>query len=275
MYEIFYTLDYFNKGVLSMDLNLKGKTVFITGGGSGIGKATALEFLKEGCNVAICGRRQHKLDETRDEFAALGFEIMTKSVDVTNYEALETYANEVCAKYGQIDIWINNAGSNQIKSMMDYDVEEFREMTDKILVSVFSGCKIAATIMRKIGGGVIFNASSFSAVIPNAGRGPYSACKAAVSSLTRTFAAELAKDKIRVLAYVPGMTATEISAKNIEKNGPRLMRDIPMQRFGTPEDNAKVIVFLASDCASYVNGTQIEIAGAKLCVQNPLYSYEN
>ena len=120
---------------------------------------------------------------------------------------------------------------------------------------------------------MILNASSFSAVIPNAGRAPYSACKASVSSLTRTFAAELAKDHIRVIAYVPGMTVTEISAKNIELNGPRLMKDIPMQRFGKPEDCAKLMVFLASDNADYINGTQIEVAGAKLCVQNPLYSY--
>ena len=257
-----------------MDLHLTGKTVVITGGGTGIGKGTALEFLREGCHVAICGRRQQKLDETKAEFTALGFDLMTKSVDVTDYDALALFADEVAQKYGRIDVWINNAGSNQIKSLMDYDVEEFRSMTDKILVSVFSGSKIAATHMRKTGGGVILNASSFSAVIPNAGRAPYSACKAGVSSLTRTFAAELAKDHIRVIAYVPGMTATEISAKNIELNGPRLMRDIPMQRFGTPEDNAKLLVFLASDCASYINGTQIEVTGAKLCVQNPLYSYE-
>ena len=78
-----------------------------------------------------------------------------------------------------------------------------------------------------------------------------------------------------MVAYVPGMTATEISAKNIAMNGPRLMRDIPQQRFGAPEDCAKLMVFLASDNASYINGTQIEVAGAKLCVQNPLYSYEN
>lgn len=258
-----------------MDLNLKGKTVVITGGGTGIGKASALAFLKEGCNVAICGRRQQKLDETKNEFTLYGFDVMTKSVDVTNYEELKIFADEVNNKYGQVNIWINNAGSNQIKGLMDYDTEEFRLMTDKILVSVFSGCKIAASLMKEIGGGVILNASSFSAVIPNAGRGPYSACKSAVSSLTRTFAAELAKDHIRVIAYVPGMTATEISAKNIEKNGPRLMRDIPMQRFGAPEDMANMIVFLASDNASYINGTNIEIAGGKLCVQNPLYSYEN
>ena len=259
-----------------MDMNIKGRTVVITGGGTGIGKATALEFLKEGCNVAICGRRQEKLDQTKKEFAELGYDVMTKSVDVTDYDALEAFADEVMAAYGRIDVWVNNAGSNHIKSLMDYDVEEFRAMTDIILVAVFSGSKIAAERMRRDGkGGVILNASSFSAVIPNAGRAPYSACKAGVSSLTRTFAAELAKDQIRVVAYVPGMTATEISARNIALNGPALMKDIPMQRFGKPEDCAKPIVFLASDNAGYINGTQIEVAGAKLCVQNPLYSYQN
>lgn len=258
-----------------MKLELEGKSVVITGGGTGIGKAAALEFLKEGCKVAICGRRMEKLVQTQEEFKALGYDLMISSVDVTDYNALAAFAEKVVEEHGKIDVWVNNAGSNQIKSLMDYDVEEFRSMTDKILVSVFSGSKIAATHMRKIGGGVILNASSFSAVIPNAGRAPYSACKAGVSSLTRTFAAELAKDKIRVIAYVPGMTATEISAKNIEKNGPRLMRDIPMQRFGVAEDCAKLMAFLASDCASYINGTQIEVAGAKLCVQNPLYSYES
>ena len=259
-----------------MEMNLKGKTVVITGAGTGIGKAAALEFLKEGCNVAICGRRMEKLEQTKAEYAALGYDLMIKSVDVTDYNALEAYADEVMAAYGRIDVWVNNAGSNHIKSLLDYDVEEFRAMTDVILVSVFSGSKIAAERMKKDGkGGVILNASSFSAVIPNAGRAPYSACKAGVSSLTRTFAAELAKDNIRVIAYVPGMTATEISARNIALNGPALMKDIPMQRFGKPEDCAKLIVFLASDNAAYINGTQIEVAGAKLCVQNPLYSYQN
>ena len=259
-----------------MEMGLTGKTVVITGGGTGIGKAAALEFLKEGCHVAVCGRRMEKLEQVKAEYDALGYELMIRSVDVTDYDALSAFANEVTETYGRIDVWVNNAGSNHIKSLMDYDVEEFWAMTDAILVSVFSGSKIAAEHMREQGGGgVILNASSFSAVIPNAGRAPYSACKAGVSSLTRTFAAELAKDQIRVIAYVPGMTATEISAKNIELNGPRLMRDIPMQRFGKAEDCAKLMVFLASDNASYISGTQIEVAGAKLCVQNPLYSYEN
>lgn len=256
-----------------MDLNLKDKVVVITGGGSGIGKSTALEFLKEGCKVAICGRTLSKLENTKKEFSQFGYDLMIRSVDVTDYGALSSFADVVENTFGQIDIWINNAGSNKIKSLMEYDADEFRAMTDSILVSTFSGCKIAAEHMKRNRSGVILNASSYSAIIPNAGRAPYSACKAGVSSLTRSFAAELAADHIRVLAYVPGMILTEISKKNIENNGERLMKSIPMKRFGTPEDLAKVIVFLASDCASYMNGVNVEVSGAKFCVQNPQYAY--
>ena len=102
-----------------MDMNLKGKTVVITGAGTGIGKAAALEFLKEGCNVAICGRRLEKLEQTKKEYAELGYDLMIKSVDVTDYNALEAYADEVMAAYGRIDVWVNNAGSNHIKSLLD------------------------------------------------------------------------------------------------------------------------------------------------------------
>ncbi len=257
-----------------MDLNLKDKVVIITGGATGIGKATALEFLKEGAKVAICGRRQQRLDEACSDFKDSGFDVFSKSVDIRDYSAFERFISEVVARFGRLDVMINNAGANQIKSLMDYDVDEFRAMLDTNLISVFSGCKIAAGHMQKTGGGVILNASSFSAVAPNAGRAPYSAAKTAVSSLTRSFAAELAKDRIRVVAYVPGMIETEISAKNIAANGEALLKDIPVKRFGKPEDIAKTLVFLASDAADYINGTNIEIAGGKRCVQNPWYSYE-
>lgn len=258
-----------------MDLNLAGKVVVITGGATGIGKAAAFEFLKEGCRVAVCGRRQSKLDEARDEARALGYELMTASVDVTDYGALESFAAQVEERCGKIDVWLNNAGSNYIKSMLDYTTDEFRKMVDIILVSVFSGCQIAARVMKRHGGGVILNASSFAAVMPAAGRAPYAACKAGVSSLTRSFAAELAGDSIRVLSYIPGMIATDCSSASRNDNAAYLMSNIPMRRFGTAEDLANVLVFLASDRAGYMNGTDVMISGGKFCVQNPQYAYQN
>lgn len=258
-----------------MELYLKGKVVVITGGATGIGKAAALEFLKEGCSVAICGRRQNKLEEARSEARSLGYEMMIESVDVTDYTAMESFARHVEERYGKIDIWLNNAGSNYIKSMLDYTTEEFKRMVDVILVSVFSGCQIAARIMKKNGGGVILNASSFASVMPAAGRAPYAACKAGVSSLTRSFAAELAKDQIRVLSYIPGMIATDCSSASRADNSTYLMSNIPMRRFGTAEDLANVLVFLASERAAYMNGTDVLISGGKFCVQNPQYSYQD
>lgn len=256
-----------------MELNLQGKVVVITGGATGIGKATAMEFLREGCKVAICGRRQSKLDEAKAEAAGLGYSLMAESVDVTDYNALEAFATDVESQYGKIDIWLNNAGSNYIKSMLDYTTEEFKKMIDIILVSVFSGCQIAAKRMKKTGGGVILNASSFAAVMPAAGRAPYAACKAGVSSLTRSFAAELAKDQIRVLSYIPGMIATDCSSASRADNASYLMSNIPMRRFGTAQDLANVLVFLASERAGYMNGTDVMISGGKFCVQNPQYAY--
>ena len=257
-----------------MDLNMNGKAVLITGGGTGIGFAAALAFLREGCKVAICGRRRERMDQALEAFRAEGYDAIAESVDVRDYDAFAAFADKVAAAYGRIDVFVNNAGGNQIKPLMDYDTEEFKKIIDLNLVTVFNGCKIAAGHMRKTGGGVILNASSFSALVPNAGRAPYSAAKAAVSSLSFTFAAELAKDNIRVIAYIPGMIETEITAANIAKNREALVRDIPVKRLGTPEDLARVLVFLASDVAGYINGTNIEIAGGKRCVQNPWFSYE-
>jgi 3-oxoacyl-[acyl-carrier protein] reductase len=257
-----------------MELNLKGKTVAITGGSSGIGKETAHEYLKEGCNVAICARGEERLEATRLEFLAEGHEIVAGVVDVTDHEALASFADEIVQKYGKIDIWYNNAGFNPGKALMDYDIDEFREVVDKLLVSDFSGCKIAATHMRKSGGGVILNASSFSAHIPMAGRGIYGACKAGVKTLTQVFAAELACDNIRVLSYAPGLIVTELTKDAVAARSELLKKDIPTRRFGTVGEVAKLLVVLSSDVGSYVNGTHIDITGGKLCVQNPQYAWE-
>jgi 3-oxoacyl-[acyl-carrier protein] reductase len=259
-----------------MELNLTGKTVVITGGSSGIGKDVAHEYLKEGCNVAICARGKGRLDDTYEEFRKEGYEIMTGVVDVSDFSGLSRFADEVAAKYGKIDIWYNNAGFYRNKSLIDYDIDEFRSDVDKLMVSDFSGCKIAAALMKKTGGGVIMNASSFNTTIPRAGGGLYAACKAGVDLMTQVLAAELARDNIRVISYAPGMITTDIRA-DIGKSNPkiyeRLLRDIPIRREGTVQEVSKLLVFLSSEHGSYVNGVRINITGAKLCVQNPEYAW--
>ena len=245
-----------------MELGLNGKVVVVTGGATGIGLETARAFLQEGCKVAICGRRMEKLQKAK-EF--LGSErVFVYQADMTDLEQVETFAAAVAKEYGSIDVWINNAGAMWIKPLMEMSSEEFRREIDLNLTTVFHGAKAAYPYMKAQGSGVILNASSFAALDPNAGRATYSAAKAA----------EFAAANIRVLAYVPGMIATEIAAESIEKYGDALLADIPCRRFGTPEDLGKVLVFLASDAAGYMNGCHVEISGGKRCVQNPQFSYQ-
>jgi 3-oxoacyl-[acyl-carrier protein] reductase len=256
-----------------MELNLKGKVVAITGGATGIGRETAFQFFKEGCSVAICGRRREKLDEASAFFEKEGYSVFTGNVDVRDEAALKAFAKDVFEKFGAIDVWINNAGYNIHRSMVDLSLQEFNDIMGVNLTAVFLGCRAAWEYMRGRGG-VILNASGYSGLVPFAGRGPYGAAKAAVLSMTNSFAAEFAPDNIRVLAYMPGMIETDMSRLSIQKYGDELVRDIPMRRFGQPQELAKILVVLASDVASYVNGTYVFVGGGKRCVQNPHYAYE-
>ena len=257
-----------------MNLGLKNKVVAITGGSQGIGFAAALEFAREGCKVGVCARRTERLAQAKEAFAREGYELFTMQVDVTKPEQVAAFADAMVAEFGRIDVWINNAGANQYKMVVDYDYADLMRIVETNLVSVIVGSQQAALRMKESGGGVILNCSSYSAITPLAGKAPYAACKSGVLTLTKALAGELAPWHIRVNAYIPGMIRTEISQSNIEKFGDALLRDIPVQRFGEPEDLAKSLVFLASDAAGYINGVALEISGGKRCVQNPWYPFE-
>lgn len=253
---------------------MNDKVVVITGGSQGIGKAAAKVFAKEGCKVYVCARRLERLEAAQHEFAAEGYELHIKQLDVTIYEDVEKWADEICQEAGRIDVWINNAGANHFQMMIDYTPQDFADMVNINLNSIFFGSQIAAKHMMKQGGGVILNCASYAAITPLAGKSPYAACKTAVVSLSKSMAGEWAPYGIRVNAYIPGLIRTEISRPNIEKMGDALLRDIPLRRVGEPEDLAETLVFYASDAASYITGTTIEISGGKRCVQNPWYAWD-
>lgn len=257
-----------------MDMGLKDKIVVITGGSQGIGKAAAKAFVKEGAIVYVCARRLERLESTRAEFATEGLDLHIKAVDVTQYDSVKAWADEIVKEAGRIDIWINNAGANHFQMLIDYTPQDFADMIAININSIFYGSQIAAKQMMKQGGGVILNAASYAAVTPLAGKSPYAACKSAVVSLTKSMAGEWAPYGIRVNAYIPGLIRTEISAPNIEKMGDALLRDIPLHRVGEPEDLADSLLFLASDRSAYITGTTLEISGGKRCVQNPWYAWE-
>lgn len=259
-----------------MDLNLKNKTVVITGGTIGIGRATAVEFLREGANVAVFSRKKENVaqfvKEMSEEFSAE--KVYGESADVTDEEQVKCFAENVNRHFGSIDIWINNAGIAINKPFMEFTKEDWDSINRINLEGVWNCARIAASYMREQESGVIINISSYASLIPHAGGAIYAATKAAVSSLTKTLAAELAPYGVRVVGIIPGMIRTNIAKENIAKFEAKYVRDISMKRLGVPEDLAKPIVFLCSDAAGYISGTDIEITGGKYAVQNSDWAWD-
>ncbi len=252
-----------------MELGLKNKVVGITGGADGIGLATARQMAAEGCRLMLCDVNEVKLQQAAAELAGQGAAVLARRVDVTRPQDVSAFVAEGQARFGTVDIWVNNAGIYPQKALVEMSVEEWDRVFAVNLRSLFLCTRAVAPVMKARGGGVVLNAASFAGLIPSAGSGAYAATKAAVLSLTRTYAAELAPWCIRVVAYAPGVIETPMTQGVIAARRDDLVAQVPLHRLGTPEDVAKAIVFLASDAAGYVTGTHLEITGGKLCVQNP------
>lgn len=251
-----------------MELGLQGKVVVITGGGTGIGRSAALEFLKEGATVAVLGRRLEPLKKLQEEAGTYRDRVYYESCDVTDPAALRAFAQGVYEKFGSLDVWINNAGISVDKPFLDFTQDDWNRVVSINLKAVFDGTQIAGEIMREQGGGVIINASSFCAKIPHANGVLYAATKAAVSNMTKSTASALAPYGIRVVGYIPGMIVTPISESMISQYKEKFTKDIALKRLGRPEDLAKPIVFLASDAAGYITGIDLEISGGKFATQD-------
>jgi NAD(P)-dependent dehydrogenase (short-subunit alcohol dehydrogenase family) len=255
-----------------MDFGLKGKTVAITGGSAGIGKAVAMGFSKEECNLAICGRSKEKLGSLSEAFGKTP--LFVKSVDVADNEQLAGFADDVWNRYGRIDVWINNVGLSDPRPFNEVTEEDFDKLININLKSVFFGTKFASNYMKKTGGGVIINTSSFTSLIPTAGKALYGATKAALDNLTKSFAAEMTSSHIRVVSVIPGYIRTELTQENINENNDWLVSNISENRLGTPEDLVGAYLFLASSAADYITGVSLQVSGGKFCVQNPFWSWD-
>lgn len=251
-----------------MELGLSGKTAVITGGGTGIGRAAAAEFLREGTKVAILGRREGPLADFAREMAEKGRKVYYECCDVTRPEQVAGFAQRVLARFGSLDVWVNNAGVGINRPFLDFTDGDWERIVSINLKAVFLCTQLAGRIMKEQGGGVILNASSFCAKIPHANGVLYAATKAAVSNMTKSTAAALAPYGIRVVGYIPGMIVTPISEEMIAQYQEKFVKDISLARLGRPEDLAKPLVFLASDAAGYITGVDLEISGGKFAVQD-------
>ena len=258
-----------------MDINFNNKVAVVTGGTTGIGFKIAEGFARAGANVAICARSEDGVESALQDLNEKGFSVFGKPVDVSIRSSIFSFADDVEAQFGGIDIWVSNAAICPLSKVIDTSEELWQQVMDINVKSVYYGGLIAADKIRKRGGGVLINAASFASLMPSVGYGTYSVSKGAVFSMTKTLAAELAPYNIRVVGYIPGMIATRMTEKIIESNREGLESQVAMKRLGESEEIANAVLFAASDMASYITGTFIEISGGKFCVQNPAAAWDS
>jgi len=216
-----------------------------------------------GVKLALVSRDRGKLEETAAEAAKVGAEAAIFQVDVTDEDQVRKLEHHVKGRFGAADILINNAGIAIRKTVVDYTLEEWNNVMDTNLTSVFLMCRSFVPHMRGRGYGRIINISSIMAHISLPLRGAYSASKAGVIGFTRALALELATDGISVVAISPGPFATEMTAplRSLPEQLQQFNSSVPMQRWGEPDEIGKLALFLCSDGAGYITGTDIVIDG--------------
>ena len=256
-------------------LKLEGKVAIITGGGSGIGRTTALLFSKEGAKVAVFGRRRQYLDETVRMIQEAGSEALSVQGDVTNAADVQRLVKETLKKFGRVDILFNNAGTGAIGNVLEVSEEDWDQNMAVNLKGPFLCSKYAIPEMKKVGGGAIVNIGSidsFSAGIPPCVA--YCTTRGGTIQLTRAMAIDHVKDNIRVNCVAAGAIDTPSSWVSQDKfdymmkpyGDPKVLKKSllemhPMNRLGTPEEVAKAVLFLASDDASFTTGAVLMVDG--------------
>ena len=247
-------------------VNLKGKVALVTGGGRGIGRATALAFADAGADVVIASRKLPELEPVAAEIKAKGKRGLVVATHMAKIEELKNLVEKVMAEFGRIDILFNNAGINPYAGpLMKIEEWAWDVIMNVNVKGLFFLSQLVAPIMREQGGGNIINASSIGGMRPS-GHGVYGASKAAVIMLTQSMAKEWGQYGIRVNAIAPGSIKTrftEILWKDQAKAA-QLAKNFALGRLGEPEDIARVALFLASDASSYITGTTILVDGGQL-----------
>jgi meso-butanediol dehydrogenase/(S,S)-butanediol dehydrogenase/diacetyl reductase len=250
-----------------MSQRLQGKVAFITGGGTGIGAATAIRFAEEGAIVVVCGRRSEPLNEVVAQITAAGGRAEAVQADVSNEAQIAGAIEAAAARHGRLDVLVNNAMAYTWGALESTSTADWHANFATSVDGTFWGTRSAMTLM-KAGGGSIINLSSICGTLGTAWMAGYSAAKAAIINFSKAAAAEGAAAGIRVNVVVPAVvetpaTAGMLSDENARKGTEKL---IPMGRVGQPRELANAILFLASDEASYVTGVALPVDGGRSAV---------
>ncbi|WP_252231314.1 3-oxoacyl-[acyl-carrier-protein] reductase [Clostridium sp. ZBS15] len=241
---------------------LKGKCAIITGAARGIGKAIAFKLASLGANIVLNYRSsEEEAKIVASEIEKMGVEVLTVKGDISKLEDVENIISEAKSKFGIIDIIVNNAGITKDTLILRMKEKDFDDVIDVNLKGVFNCLKSITPVMVRQKYGKIINISSVVGVAGNAGQVNYAASKAGVIGMTKSLAKELGARGINVNAVAPGFIETDMTSVLGEKVKEEAKKNIPLKRFGTPEDVAGVVAFLASENSNYVTGQVINIDG--------------
>jgi len=253
-----------------IETGLRDKAVIVTGGAAGIGRATAERFAAEGALVTVWDVTEDGKDALLRELEAAGGRALFQRVDVSDPAAVDAAVLEVHDRWGRVDVLVNNAGIVRDGQLVKYKDGEVRgRMSDEQwnavigvnLTGVFNCTRAVVPHLIEAGGGVVLNASSVACLNGNFGQTNYVATKAGVIGMTKTWARELGRYRIRVNVVAPGFVATEILASMPEKVLDGMVQHTPLGRIGDPKDIAEAYCWLASDAASWITGAVLSVDG--------------
>lgn len=245
-----------------MGLTLEGKTALVTGGSRGIGKAIALTLADYGADVAVTyARSADAAEEVAREIEGKGRRAMAIQADAVKFDKADAVIQQVVSEWDKLDILVNNAGITRDNLILRMTEEQWDEVIDTNLKSIFNYCKAAAKPMMRNRGGSIINISSVVGISGNAGQSNYAASKAGIIGFTKSYAKELASRNIRTNVVAPGYITTEMTDELDEKVLQGIKDSTPLARPGNAEEVAETVAFLASDLSSYITGETIRVDG--------------
>ena len=241
---------------------MKGKTAVVTGGSRGIGRAVAVGFAKAGCNLVInYAGNDEAAKETERLCSAEGAKVVLVKGDVADSTCAERIVEAALAEFGQIDILVNNAGITRDNILIRIEEEDFDKVIETNLKGTYLMMKACGRQMIRKRSGRIINMASVVGIAGNAGQANYSASKAGVIGLTKSFAREVASRSITVNAVAPGFIDTDMTRDMTEQAKENASKQIPAGRLGSAEEVAAAVLFLASDSAKYITGHVLNVDG--------------